>query len=207
MISVALNDAVEAHMIPASPAATVFKRRKGRKRGNGGKSGRVRPLLWSAPRVERWRETGVRPAKVMVWTATQCGAFLDAIEHDRLYFLYHLAAYWGLRRGELLGLEWSDLDLDARRLTVRQAQDDDGELDSTKSEDSDRTITFDEDTARAGRAWRKAQLAGRLAWGAAWEDSGRVFTREDGSPLRGGYVSEHFGVLIRQGRPAADQVP
>jgi integrase len=166
-------------------------------KGIGGKARKTRPLLWTGPRTERWRKDGRRPAPVMVWTAAQCGAFLDSSEAERLYFLYHLAAYWRLRRGELVGLEWADLDLDKRRLTVRQAQADD-ELDSTKSEDSDRTITFDEGTALAGKAWRKAQLRERMEWGPAWQDSGRVFTREDGSPLRPGHVSEHFEVLIRR---------
>jgi len=166
-------------------------------KGIGGKARKTRPLLWTEPRTERWRKDGRRPAPVMVWTAAQCGAFLDSIEAERLYFCYHLAAYWGLRRGELAGLEWADLDLDKRRLTIRQAQADD-QLDSTKSESSDRTITFDEGTAQAAKAWRKAQLRERMEWGPAWQDSGRVFTREDGSPLRPGHVSEHFEVLIRR---------
>ena len=51
----------------------------------------------------------------MVWTPAQCGAFLDSTEADRLYPLYHLACYWGLRRGELERLSWTDLDLAARR--------------------------------------------------------------------------------------------
>jgi integrase len=178
---------VLSHAIGFTPAATV----------RFGKQRTTRPLLWTGPRVERWRETGRRPARVMVWTGTQCGAFLDAIEGDRLYFLYHMAAYWGLRRGELLGLEWGDLDLGSRRLTVRQAGDGD-DLDSTKSEDSDRIIKLDEGTAQAGRAWHERQLFEQLEWGEAWQDSGRVFTREDGSPLRGGHVPEHFEVLARQ---------
>jgi integrase len=45
------------------------------------------------------------------------------------------------------------------------------------------------------KAWRKAQLAERLAWGPAWVDSGRVFTREDGTPLRLGWISTRFVTL------------
>ena len=37
---------------------------------------------------------------------------------DHLYPLYHLAAYWGLRRNELTGLQWADADLATRRLHV-----------------------------------------------------------------------------------------
>jgi integrase len=142
----------------------------------------------------RWRETGEVPGKVMVWDADQCGQFLDAIVQLRLYALYHLAAYWGLRRSELIGLAWSDVDLATRRIHVRQAQVSDA-LDSTKSEHSERIIVIDQGTADVLRAWRAAQLAERLAWGSAWNDTGRVFTREDGTPVRPGWVSERFGTL------------
>lgn len=81
VLRAALNDAD----LPVNPAARV----------KFGKVRRVKPLLWTDARVERWAETGEGPAKVMVWTAAQCGAFLDSIEGRRLYALFHLAAYWG----------------------------------------------------------------------------------------------------------------
>jgi len=99
-----------------------------------------------------------------------------------------------LRRSELIGLMWSEVDLAQRRIYVRQAQVDDV-LDSTKSEDSVRILVIDQFTADVPREWRKAQLAERLAWGSAWTDSGRVFTREDGTPPRPGWLSERFGTL------------
>jgi integrase len=186
----ALNDAVKlSKILPFNPADGVL-RTKG-----GGRKARTKPLLWTAERVARWEETGKIPGRVMVWTAAQCGAYLDFAEHDRMYPLLHFAAYWGMRRGELVGLEWADLGLETRRLHVRQAQSDD-ELDDTKSEDSDRHIVFDEATAAVGRAWRKAQLEERVAWGEAWTDSGRVFTYEDGRPLRPPYVSQRFELLV-----------
>jgi integrase len=144
-----------------------------------------------------------------------CGAaissalFLDSLEAseepeqdaERLYALFHLAAYSGMRRSELAGLAWADVDLERRRVHIRQAQVDDT-LDSTKSADSDRQLVIDEGTAAVLRAWRKAQLAERLAWGSAWTDSGRVFTREDGTPLRPGWISVRFGALAkRRGLP------
>jgi integrase len=129
----------------------------------------------------------------MVWTAAHCGAFLDSLEAseqpkrdtERLYALFHLAAYSGMRRSELAGLAWVDVDLDRARVDVRQAQVDD-EIDTTKSEESDRQVPIDPGTVTVLRAWRKVQLAERLAWGSAWTDSGRVFTREDGTALRPG---------------------
>jgi Phage integrase, N-terminal SAM-like domain len=68
----ALSSAVP-HTLPYNPAAAV---KLGGKRG----ARKARPLLWTEPRVQRWRETGEIPAPVMVWTAAQCGAFLDSLE-------------------------------------------------------------------------------------------------------------------------------
>jgi integrase len=89
----------------------------------------------------------------------------------------------------------TDVDLERARVHVRQAQVDD-QLDSTKSEESDRQVPVDPGTVAVFREWRKAQLAERLAWGPAWTDSGRVFTREDGTPLRPGWISQRFGAII-----------
>lgn len=194
----ALGDLVP-HTLMFNPAAAVKL---------GGKRGvrKVRPLLWTDPRVQRWQATGEIPAPVMVWTAAQCGAFLDSLEAgpkpaERLYALFHLAAYSGMRRSELAGLAWADVDLGRLRIHIRQAQVDDV-LDSTKSEESERQLPIDSNTAAVLRAWRKTQLAERLAWGSAWTDSGRAFTREDGTPLRPGWISTRFAaVMARAGVP------
>lgn len=131
----ALND---CKALPVNPAKAI-----------GGKVREVRPLLWTPPRTERWRLTGQRPAPVMVWTREQCETFLDAISGHRIYALYHLAAYWGLRCGELAGLQWSDVDLAGRRIAIR------GDV---KSEDSNRTIPIDAGTAEVLEAWCNRQM-------------------------------------------------
>ena len=73
-------------------------------------------------------------------------------------------------------------------------------LDSTKSQDSERIITIDKGTADMLTAWRTQQLKERLAWGAEWTDSGRVFTREDGTPLRPTWISQRFGTLVARAK-------
>jgi len=102
---------------------------------------------------------------------------LGSTTGDRLYAVYHLAAYWGLRRGELAGLEWADIDPKARRLHVRLAQAEE-ELSSVKTENSDRIIIIDEQTAAELRAWRKRQAVERLHW------PGRGTTPATFSPAR-----------------------
>ncbi len=62
----------------------------------------------------------VCPSPVMVWRPDQLGAFLDSAGSDRLYALYHLVSYRGLRRGESAGLAWADVDLDGAAVTVRR---------------------------------------------------------------------------------------
>ena len=57
---------------------------------------------------------------ISVWTSDQLRRFLDAMADHELYPLYLLAATTGMRRGELAGLPWSNVDLDAARLTVNQ---------------------------------------------------------------------------------------
>ena len=190
-----LTDAVKLSKIrPDNPADGVW-RSKGGKR----KQGRAKPLLWTAERVEQWEKTGVIPAKVMVWSSDQCGAFLDFAEAsgERLYPAFHLDAYYGPRRGELVGAEEQDLSLERRRLHVLQAQSDD-ELDDTKTEAGYRQIPLDDETVRVLRAWHKRKLEERLKWGEAYQDAGRVFCYEDGTALKPEYLSSRFRILLER---------
>ena len=64
-----------------------------------------------------------------------------------------------------------------------------------KSEDGDRIIVIDKSTASVLEAWRETQLFEALEWGDGWTDSGRVFTREDGSRPREEWISVRFAAL------------
>lgn len=191
----ALTDASKLSKIRLDNPADGVWRSKGGKR----KQGRAKPLLWTAERVEQWEKTGVVPAKVMVWTSDQCGAFLDFAEAsgERLYPAFHLDAYYGPRRGELVGAEEQDLSLARRRLHVLQAQSDD-ELDDTKTEAGYRQIPLDDETVRVLKAWHKRKLEERLRWGELYQDAGRVFCYEDGTALKAEYLSSRFRILIER---------
>jgi integrase len=60
------------------------------------------------------------PKEMTVWSADDARRFLDAVSDDRRVALWTLALHTGLRRGELAGLRWRDVDLDAGALTVAQ---------------------------------------------------------------------------------------
>jgi integrase len=60
--------------------------------------------------------------EVEYWTAAQAQAFLDAVAEHWLHPFFHLALATGMRRGELIGLQWRDVDLEAGTVAVRRAQ-------------------------------------------------------------------------------------
>jgi integrase len=59
-------------------------------------------------------------SRVTTWTATELARFLEHVRDERLFALWRLAATTGMRRGELAGLSWRCLDLDAARLSIEQ---------------------------------------------------------------------------------------
>jgi integrase len=136
--------------------------------------------------------------KLRTWNADQLRRFLDSIRDPRLYPLYHLLAQTGARRGEALGARWEDFD-GARWTVCRNlVPTTGGAIESTpKTATGRRNVALDATTVRVLREWRKHQLEERLAWGPAWQDTGRVFTREDGTDLSPNGVSQTFAALVR----------
>ncbi|MEU4218185.1 hypothetical protein [Actinoplanes sp. NPDC026623] len=82
-------------------------------------SRRPHALVWTAQRVEAWRQTGQRPS-VAVWTTEQTATFLSFVAADWLVVMWWLIALHGLRRGEAAGLRWAYVDLDAGVAMIEQ---------------------------------------------------------------------------------------
>jgi integrase len=142
-----------------------------------------------------------RRADMRTWTAEQLRAFLAHVEGERLYAAWLLLASTGMRRGEVLGLRWVDVDLDLARVAVRQTLVLAGRQVITsepKTARGRRSIALDPRTVTALRTWRAAQAAERLQWGCAWVDSGLVFTREDGTPLHPEWLSDAFAWRVQR---------
>jgi integrase len=124
-----------------------------------------------------------RAPEMSTWTAEELRSFLDHVAEDRLYAAYRLAAMTGLRRGELLGLRWRDVDLDGGRLAIVQTLIGKREFSQPKTDRGRRNVELDSGTVAMLREHRKIQLEERLAWGPAYESKhDLVFSREDGSP-------------------------
>ncbi|WP_344462700.1 site-specific integrase [Kitasatospora kazusensis] len=166
---------------------------------------RPRALVWTPGRVAEWRRTGQKPSPVMLWTPEQTGEFLDATHDDRLHALWHLLGLRGLRRGEACALPWSEVDLDARTIHIsRQIVTVSYEtFHEDPKADSIRTISIDRETVELLRLLREQQLAEQEAWNAghkdqAWQDSGAVFTKEDGSMYHPDYLTHRFLHLVEK---------
>ena len=125
------------------------------------------------------------PPPMYTWSAEQLSAFLEHVGDDRLYPAWRFAAMTGVRRGELLGLHWRDLDLDSPtpRAAITETLIGARQSSTPKTEQGRRKIDLDPKTVAVLRAHRRRQAEEKLAAGPAYDDQGLVFCREDGSPL------------------------
>jgi integrase len=128
-----------------------------------------------------------RASEAPVWSPEQLATFLDIARDDYYWPLWWTVAFTGLRRAEVCGLRWIDVDLDAGALevavTYNQVETATYE-DTAKSERSARVIDLDAATVGVLRSWKARQAELRLMVGGGWKDSGRVFCAPDGQAIR-----------------------
>jgi integrase len=221
---------LERHVIPAlgtielqrlTPAhLTGFYRSLltgGRLDGRGGLSvksvknihGALHPALKDAVRwgyVARNVADAADPPKVVtpemqVWSPAQLRTFLTHVRDDRLYAAWMLFATTGMRRGEIAGLRWVDVDLAAGRVTPRKPRVEVNykvHVSEPKTAKGKRSLALDPATAAALREHRARQAEERLIVGPGWQDSGLVFTWGDGRPLHPERFSRWFERLARE---------
>ena len=138
----------------------------------------------------------VKAANLDVWTLQEWQKFAEATKDDRLAPLYRLAVDAGMRRGELCGLRWSDVDLDAGTITVSHALVQIGSqvVPSKPKTDAgtDRTVHLTQGTITALKSWKANQARERLSAGDSWTDLGLVFTDGLGNPLQPKSLSQRF---------------
>ena len=148
--------------------------------------------------------TGVRRPRVpkremRFWSAEQLRIFLASTEGSRLYPVWRFLSQTGLRRGEALGLMLDSLDLDAGKAMISRQRKQDGyrAVDGPLKVDARRTVSLDAGTVEALRGQLQQQLEDAKAWGEAWQATGYVFTREDGSPWHPDRVTKLFNQAVK----------
>lgn len=156
----------------------------------------------SPPRVER--------PQMRVWSVEQLRTFLEAVGEDRWAAGWYLLASTGMRRGELVGLRWDDIDLERGRVTVQRAVttiDGRAVLTEPKTARGRRTLALDADSLGVLHAHRERQLcdARRIETQApgAWRGEGWVLCAPLGERLHPEAVSRRFALIATKvGLPA-----
>jgi integrase len=170
----------------------------------------LRKALADAERLElviRNAAAAARPPAVdhidrVTWSSEELGEFLESVRDDRLYPVFVVLATTGMRRGEVLGLRWRDVDFDAGDLAIantRTPVKSEIVTGPPKTARSRRQVFLDEWTLDVLRAQRRSQAADRLAAGPAWNaDEDYVFTDEVGVPVNPNSVSKRFDTIVRK---------
>jgi integrase len=135
--------------------------------------------------------------EIAILTKPEVATLLQAAEATWLQVPVLVAVTTGMRRGELLGLRWSDIDLAQARLTVNQSLErvkGKTVFKAPKTRGSRRTITLPSFTVEALTRHRAAQARERLQLGLGKPDL--VFTQADGAPMEADSVTKGFGRLV-----------
>lgn len=167
----ALTDAQLRGMIVANPAAIAHAPRR-------------RPIASAIPRA---------------WNARQLRTFLDFSADHRLHAALWVSANTGVRRGELLGLRWGDIELDTARLSVNRALVSVGyEVHESrgKTRTSRRCIDLDQRTLDILRRWRERRRDEDP--NDPVSDDAYVFATPDGRPTHPHLMSDAFQKLVKR---------
>jgi len=131
--------------------------------------------------LPEWRRSTIRP-----WTVDEAKRFLAASKSDPLYTAFVLLILCGLRRGEVLGLRWADIDFDARTIHIsQQIQRIRGELvlGPVKTHAGRRTVPLLDLACQALTLQAGRQAIYRANMGSAWPSTDLVFTTRTGRPI------------------------
>ncbi|MDO8636750.1 MAG: site-specific integrase [Dehalococcoidia bacterium] len=127
--------------------------------------------------------------------------FLVTAQGTPYYVLFYTALYTGMRRGELLGLRWGDLDLDMATLSVVQTLQRVGGayiIKEPKSQRSRRQVSLPPSLALLLRKYRTEQSALHVLLGKPLSDGDLVFAHPDGMPFEPSVISHQFAWVLRK---------
>lgn len=150
------------------------------------------PMRAVSPPKKRQREA-------KFYTPEQLGILLDKAVGTRLELPVFICAYLGLRRGELCGLRWSDVDLEHKTITIENTRTQVGKKEiekGTKTASSTRTLYLPDTLCDMLKAAKEHQQACRAEYKKAYDDNDYVVVMEDGRPFRPNYLSELFGKFL-----------
>ncbi|HEX6392975.1 MAG TPA: tyrosine-type recombinase/integrase [Acidimicrobiales bacterium] len=140
------------------------------------------------------------PAATGAWIVGEARRFLASVETDRMRAAWWLLLGRGLRRGELAGLKWSAVDLDAgviRIIETRVVVKSKATASTPKTDAGRRAVKLDAVLVAELRRHRQIVDLERHVAGEAWTDTGYVFVDQLGQPYRPELISRNFTRLAR----------
>lgn len=165
-----LETAVEQEMIPKNPA-----------------------------KLARWPKEERTPGKAA--TPDEMSVFFRELSSERLTWraLFLLMATTGMRRGEAVGLDWSDVDLEHGTIRIHKSATSGSkgvEINTPKTHAGKRSVALVDDLVSMLGALRKQQLRTRMICGGIWTDSGAVFCNEEnGARIHPGSATKRFRAI------------
>ena len=143
-------------------------------------------------------------SEIEPYTLAELQLMLAESKDDRInHLVIGLAGLAGLRRGEIMGLRWSDVDLSPENpvLHIRQSRVYSGgkiDVKSPKTKAGIRDVPIPKTLADILRQEQLAYKENKLRHGSDFNDSGYVVVKEDGTPRRPGSVSDHYECFVRR---------
>lgn len=135
---------------------------------------------------------------------TQAQQLINCLQSEPLPYraMITVLLYTGMRRGELCGLEWSDIDFDNCLIDISRTSlylSGKGIFnDDTKTEASKRVIKIPDEAIEILKEHRKEQMTAKFKLGDQWQESGKVFTQWNGKPIYPGTISKWFSAFIKK---------
>ena len=135
------------------------------------------------------------------YTAAQLQDLFTALQGDELLPLVKITALYGLRRSELLGLQWDSIDFERKTMTIRHTVSKVTEVvakDKTKNASSRRTFPLTVEAEAIFRRAKELEQQNRAAFGREYQENAYVFTWTDGHPYSPDYISHRFNRLLKK---------
>lgn len=135
------------------------------------------------------------------YNAKQLQDLLTALRGDELLPLVKITALYGLRRSELLGLQWDSIDFERKTMTIRHTVSKVTEVvakDKTKNASSRRSFPLTEEAEAIFRRAKELEQQNRAAFGRVYQENSYVFKWPDGHPYSPDYISHRFNRLLKK---------
>ena len=135
------------------------------------------------------------------YNAKRLQELFKALQGDELLPLVKITALYGLRRSELLGLQWDSIDFERKTMTIRHTVSKVTEVvakDKTKNASSRRTFPLTEEAEAIFRRAKELEQQNRAAFGREYQENDYVFKWTDGHPYSPDYISHRFNRLLKK---------